>query len=124
MQGAPVVLGEDGLEVGMGNGESDPVIILRSDRFYEFAVGSSQYSEIISYVKENLDLEVQLALSNSTDCRSRILYPIELSGSELFDFHEDIRKGVMSGLLHLFRKRARTVEISQLVWNYLTKIRA
>ena len=98
------------------------VIATAADRVFEFVVGSSQCENVVSYIREKLDDEVQLSLSNCTNCCSKILYPKELSGCEFFDFHVDARNGLLRRLSRLFRKRSLEVEVSQLVVNYLMKM--
>lgn len=99
------------------------VIAIAPCRVFEYPVGSSRCEEVVSYLKENLDVKVQFALSNSTEWRSTVLYPGELRGSEFFIFRDGAGRGPMGRLLNLFRKRTRKADVAPLVTNYLATTR-
>lgn len=114
------VLGEYTTDEGPYLDDHFIVVAIAPDRFFEFAVGSSQCSDVFSYIKENYNQDVRVGLANSTDYRSKVLYPHELSGSEFLEFRDSTRKTEFIGIPLPFRKRVRNAKVSQLVVDYLT----
>ena len=113
------VLGEYTTDEGPYLDDHFIVIAIAPSRIFEYSVGSSQCEEVLFYLKENLDVKVQFALSNSTECSSTVLYPDELRGNEFFTCYDSARRGLVGRLSDLLRKRTRRTDVSQSVTDYL-----
>jgi hypothetical protein len=115
------VLGEYTTDEGPYLDDHFIVIAIAPSRFFEYSVGSSRCEEVLSYLKENLDVRVQFTLSNSTEWRSTVLYPDELRGHAFFTSHCCDSKGLTGRLQGLIHKRTRQADVSQLITDYLAK---
>jgi len=115
------VLGEYTTSAGPYAEDHFIAIAVKKNELFEFPVGSPKCKEIISYVQSNVDGDVQLGLSNSTDFRSNILYPKELSGTQFFSVQAEVPKKALTSLMRTLGIKGTKYVVSPVVTEYINR---
>jgi hypothetical protein len=72
-------------------------------RWYEAPVYASGVEEVLEWLTRRLGEPIQLGLANSTDFRSRVMWPPGLKGKQLFEFTEPEPLALWQRILRLCR---------------------